>query len=538
MIDATGGAFKLVEVVSSPFPTMLQNISSTDSWFGAGAASQNDDGWGDSPEGIPETKLMPQNSQGYVIKPISQIKDIVMIIVERLMQLTTLNEDKTIMMLRKYNWNEEKLKTVWFELEGEDAEIMLRQIGAKFDTKIDESFPFTKATRRDQNSGICAVCYNEFDDGEFAADSLECGHEFCREDWNQYLVAKVNEGFQGCMNAKCLQTECNLKVTHSMYKKHLKEEEFKHYERWFVKSYTDENKNARWCPFKGCEYCAIYQNSGIKDVNCLCGESYCFECGEELHKPASCENLKLWIAKNSSESDSLVWIEANTKKCPNKMCLKPIEKNQGCNHMTCKQCGHHFCWLCLGDWKDHGSATGGYYKCNIYEEAKKSDTRAEFLSLEEQMQRAREELNRFVFHYERFSNHQKSKKHAQDMIGRLNFAIEELRTKQNYTLPELQFLGDTLKVLIRARHGLKYTYVHAYYQKDAELRQISQYSQEMLEKFCEQIDEMLSHFLEVYQAQYIFSTSLTPFYQERDRIISFAKATKQYYENICGIMRM
>ena len=72
------------------------------------------------------------------------------------------------------------------------------------------------------------------------------------------------------------------------------------------------------------------------------------------------------MEKCSAESENVTWIIANTKKCPK--CRKPIEKNQGCNHMTCRKtaqgCGHEFCWLCLGPWKDHGNATGGYYKCN------------------------------------------------------------------------------------------------------------------------------------------------------------------------------
>lgn len=41
--------------------------------------------------------------------------------------------------------------------------------------------------------------------------------------------------------------------------------------------------------------------------------------------------------------------------------------------MTCRMCGHDFCWLCLKEWKDHGNATGGYYACNIYEKLAKED---------------------------------------------------------------------------------------------------------------------------------------------------------------------
>ena len=69
-----------------------------------------------------------------------------------------------------------------------------------------------------------------------------------------------------------------------------------------------------------------------------------------------------WIQKNSAESENANWILANTKPCPK--CKRPIEKNQGCMHMVCTQCRSEFCWLCLGNWAEHGERTGGYYSCN------------------------------------------------------------------------------------------------------------------------------------------------------------------------------
>ena len=108
-----------------------------------------------------------------------------------------------------------------------------------------------------------------------------------------------------------------------------------------------------------------------------------------------------WELKNNSESENINWIIANTKSCPNKKCGRPIEKNQGCNHMTCKLCGHDFCWLCKGNWKDHNTSTGGYYKCNKFndEEGQQEDKKVEDIKFE---------LQRYMFYFERYNNHHKA----------------------------------------------------------------------------------------------------------------------------------
>merc|ERR1711860_137950 len=38
------------------------------------------------------------------------------------------------------------------------------------------------------------------------------------------------------------------------------------------------------------------------------------------------------------------YLTDNTRDCPH--CSAPIEKNDGCNKMTCWRCNTNFCWLC------------------------------------------------------------------------------------------------------------------------------------------------------------------------------------------------
>ena len=73
----------------------------------------------------------------------------------------------------------------------------------------------------------------------------------------------------------------------------------------------------------------------------------------------------------------------------NEQCKVPIEKNEGCNHMTCtnRSCRHEFCWICRKDWKLHNSETGGFFRCNRWE----GEENHEFYDGEEHQPRPRPE---------------------------------------------------------------------------------------------------------------------------------------------------
>ena len=75
--------------------------------------------------------------------------------------------------------------------------------------------------------------------------------------------------------------------------------------------------------------------------------------------------------------------------------------------MTCRNCRHEFCWLCIGAWSEHGSSTGGFYKCNKYEELKNQGD--SIVSKEEKkIKEAKTELDKYMFYFERFNNHEKA----------------------------------------------------------------------------------------------------------------------------------
>jgi ariadne-1 len=186
----------------------------------------------------------------------------------------------------------------------------------------------------------------------------------------------------------------------------------KKYLRWHCKSFTDDNKNVKWCPYnQECEYAVERISDAYTSdvIDCVCGNSFCFKCDNQFHRPATCTMYKNWEIKNSSESLNLTWIIANTKPCPNAKCEYPIEKNQGCNHMICKKCGHEFCWMCMGKWKDHNNSTGGFYKCNIFEQHKEK-----YDSKRKGHEEAKYELNRYIFYFDRYNNHDKAEKLARE----------------------------------------------------------------------------------------------------------------------------
>ncbi len=158
----------------------------------------------------------------------------------------------------------------------------------------------------------------------------------------------------------------------------------------------------KWCPAPSCSFAMECHLTSADDllhtvpsVTCRCGHTFCFGCPETHHEPIPCLLLRLWRKKCKDDSETANWLTANTKECPK--CFASIEKNGGCNHITCRKCQHHFCWVCLGSWQNH---TGDAYACNRYRD--KGD----------KVSASRQQLERYLHYYTRFANHANSLKYV------------------------------------------------------------------------------------------------------------------------------
>eukprot|EP00696_Hemimastix_kukwesjijk_P014430 gnl/Hemi2/28431_TR9405_c0_g1_i1.p1 gnl/Hemi2/28431_TR9405_c0_g1~~gnl/Hemi2/28431_TR9405_c0_g1_i1.p1 ORF type:complete len:580 (+),score=84.71 gnl/Hemi2/28431_TR9405_c0_g1_i1:82-1821(+) len=185
----------------------------------------------------------------------------------------------------------------------------------------------------------------------------ECAHSFCQNCFHAYLRTKICDS--QVRGLACPTEKCTHKITHAEVQRSVDAALFAKYEEFLLAAALRDDPNCRWCPRPGCSNAIIGDPSRPLMVctNQSCNFAFCFRCREEWHSDFTCEQYQQWKLENSeAESRYQAWAERNTRPCPR--CQVKIQKNGGCNHMTCTQCRHEFCWLCDQDYLPGHYATG------------------------------------------------------------------------------------------------------------------------------------------------------------------------------------
>ncbi|XP_038721807.1 probable E3 ubiquitin-protein ligase ARI7 [Tripterygium wilfordii] len=429
----------------------------------------------------------------------------------QVLSIWTFSRFEVIILLRQFNWSVSKLFEEWFA----DEEKVRKSVGLFHNPDVVE-FP-----------KVCGICFDSFPLDQIASTSY-CVHPFCEFCWSRYIGTSIGEG-PGCLNLRCPDPSCHSAIDQDMVNRWASDEDKEKYHRYLVRSYIEDNRKIKWCPAPGCEYAIDFDDRGSNfDVSCLCSYDFCWNCTEEAHRPVDCGTVGKWILKNSSESENTNWILANSKPCPK--CKRPIEKNHGCMHMTCRPpCTFQFCWLCLGSWSAHGELSGGYYACNRYTAAKQEGAYDE---AEKRREMAKNSLVRYTHYYERWASNHSSWRKALEDLGRVQTVhLENLGYIQATSQSQLKFIEEAWLQIVECRRVIKWTYAYGYYLPKHEVakRNLFEYLQGEAESGLERLHQCAEKEIQ----QFLNDESPSKEFGEfRTKLAGLTSVTKHYFENL------
>lgn len=409
----------------------------------------------------------------YQILDVEKVAAQMNVIINEVAEIVHLPVTVCRLLLHHYKWNKESLLERFYDAPDADA----------FFADANIVSPFKICNRSSNNGsdvvGTCAICCNRAN-----LTGLLCCHRFCLACWDSYLTTKIME--EGRTHVACPQLSCPIVVDDERALSLIKSENVrKRYRHFMINSFVECHRLLRWCPAADCGRVVMVQHSEPLQITCTCGMVFCFACGHEWHEPVNCRLLKLWLKKCSDDSETSNWISANTKDCPK--CQVTIEKDGGCNHMTCKNaaCKMEFCWMCLGPWEPHGSS---WYSCNRYDDTMAKQAR-------DAQERSRAALQRYLHYYNRFMNHQQSLRLEHKLYATVKSKMEAMQ-QANMSWIEVQFLRKAVDVLSECRRTLMYTYAFAFYLQKDNQSVIFEDNQRDLEHATEQLSEFLERDLD------------------------------------------
>ena len=247
------------------------------------------------------------------------------------------------------------------------------------------------------NNDECPICILELEKNNEII--LECKHKFCKDCILSYLEEEIKNSRVD--KIKCPEKVCGEEkddkipfiFNDNLIKSLISNELFEKYKEYKEKNIIEKDKTFTFCPIPDCKGFAkievefenksknieleilnneveINEEDKFLKINdkdniilnvsnetnlvfklvCNKKHEFCSKCKSIWNKTHKCEKDAEFVKYSNENLDKL-------KKCPK--CGTWIEKNRGCNHMTCFVCKYEFCWLCMGEYNpEHYNIVG------------------------------------------------------------------------------------------------------------------------------------------------------------------------------------
>lgn len=427
---------------------MDREFSEEEEEFDYGSSDFDDDYLGD------EDQLDVEDSKSSLVPRELQYNAITLEQLQRSLESRTtevcdvlrLSKEQALTLLQFYSWNFERLMEEYLT----DPEGVVKKSGiSPSDSKrgiqiYSEKSPFQ-----------CMICCED----RLKSFKLDCQHEYCIECYKHYIKDKVSSGSV----IKC--PSCDLALSNADLSLLVESDQIEQLLQNSTKLYIEKHVQFKWCPSADCKGLIEVLNPGVLDEMvsnrevpiAICNEEhqFCLNCHFEDHNPAPCDIAKKWVTKCRDDSETIRWITTNAQACPK--CESLIEKNGGCNHMTCKKCTYEFCWICLGTWSDHGTA---YYQCTRSSDKKFKE---EVNMKDKNKRNAKNLLQKYLHYYNLFQIHEQSMNQDKKLCKVVEEKVRDLQIASGISWIEAQFLTESAKSLLKARRILKWSYSLSYF---------------------------------------------------------------------------
>eukprot|EP00037_Helgoeca_nana_P038182 m.19263 g.19263 ORF g.19263 m.19263 type:complete len:245 (+) comp9907_c0_seq1:242-976(+) len=217
-------------------------------------------------------------------------------------------------------------------------------------------------------TGECRICYT--DGVGLVRATSDCGHpvRYCNPCLASHIEAEVHSKGNS-YSIQCPAHGCATEITHSDVHRLATTTVFNYYDMQLMRQMLRALPGFQWCKSAACGSGQItVDGEATPIVTCYsCKARSCFVHDSPWHDGYTCADFD---ALEVGETEAtLFYYQANTKPCPE--CAQPIQKNDGCDHMTCRKplgCSHEFCWRCLADYETILREGNHYHKttCTYY----------------------------------------------------------------------------------------------------------------------------------------------------------------------------
>lgn len=205
-----------------------------------------------------------------------------------------------------------------------------------------------EAAEISENIDVCDICMSE----KTNKYGYKCTHSYCRECMKEYILNKISTSDVEKIDCPAGVDKCDITIDESCIKSIIDGSDLEKYYKFLKRSKIQKIPNAVMCPIPNCDSYAVKEKKDKTDdkinrkfIKCLNNHVFCTKCRLQGHPGEDCGK--------KSEKEFKKWIGStkHIKKCPK--CGFFIQKNDGCNHMSCgnKSCRHEFCWICMRQYR-------------------------------------------------------------------------------------------------------------------------------------------------------------------------------------------